>query len=594
MGEIDIKIKDAPLSESIDGNVKFPVSDGSNLPRAATFNQVHAFVKDGLKNDGEFALKTDLPTKTSQLNNDSGFAKTSDIPTDNAQLANGKGYITATALEPYAKSADLPTDLGAFTNEAGYAKKTELPKDLGDLTNTIGYAKQTEIPTKTSQLTNDSGLATTSQIPTKVSQLTNDKGYLTTVPSDYPTKTEVSSSISSAINEHNSSTSAHATLIRSIAKEEVAKSTESFGLRWSLDDTVKAPEYVGNTTLVDKFKNWVDTSPLPCEIKKDGTDFAYLTNTAGVASSTNWATRKDGSASHYQTSDKADYLQMCELFNINISPSINQLDRTMTVWFNTDTTCPAGFYRWFKNKSKLIARYDSTFNADATTIDACYGTSQPTGNWSFDLAHTRTKATNTNLMNITAWEIICLSWIQAAYYKSFDMQTALASGLSSGSESVARGYINGSTDTLTTPHGKISSGAFRFMYLENAFWGKQWMMGFGWRGQAGKGYLTFDDVKANKAATMALEDADVTMTYLTNTSGTYCKNVDFFTMPIEAGGSSTSGFYDGNWSNTYTERVFYVGGTSYSGSICGAFARDMNYVASGSAWHRRARCAMNR
>ena len=547
MGEIDIKIKDAPLSESIDGNVKFPVSDGSNLPRAATFNQVHAFVKNGLKAEGEFALVAAIPTKTSQLINNSGFAKTSDIP----------------------------TDLGAFTNEAGYAKKIEVPKDLGDLTNTAGYAKQTEIPTKTSQLTNNSG-------------------YLTAVPSDYPTKTEVSSSISSAINEHNSSTSAHATLIRSIAKEEVAKSTESFGLRWSLDDTVKAPEYVGNTTLVDKFKNWVDTSPLPCEIKKDGTDFAYLTNTAGVASSTNWATRKDGSASHYQTSDKADYLQMCELFNINISPSINQLDRTMTVWFNTDTTCPAGFHRWFKASKKLFARYDSTFNADGSTIDACYGTSQPTGDWSFDLSHTRTKATNANLMNLTAWEIICLSWIQSAYYKTFDMQTALAGGLQTGSETVARGYVNGSTDVLTTPHGKIDSGAFRFMYLENAFWGKQWLMGFGWRGQAGKGYLTFDDAKANKAALMVLEDADVTMTYLTNTSSTYCKNVDFFTMPIEAGGSSTSGFYDGNWSNTYTERVFYVGGASDAGSFCGAFARRLNHDASYSYWPLRARCAMNR
>ena len=91
MGEIDIKIKDAPLSESIDGNVKFPVSDGSNLPRAATFNQVHAFVKNGLKAEGEFALVAAIPTKTSQLINNSGFAKTSDIP----------------------------TDLGAFTNEAG-------------------------------------------------------------------------------------------------------------------------------------------------------------------------------------------------------------------------------------------------------------------------------------------------------------------------------------------------------------------------------------------------------------------------------------------------------------------------------------------
>ena len=379
-----------------------------------------------------------------------------------------------------------------------------------------------------------------------------------------------------------------------VAEELLTLQTRSFGIKWSLDDTVKTIEYVGNTALVDSFKSWVDTSAKPCEIKKDGTDFAYLTNTSGVASSTNWTTRADGSASHYQTSDKADYLQMVELQNINIGFTANNLERSMTVWFNLDSDCPNGFHRWFKASKKLFSRYDSTFNADATTIDACYGTSQPTGNWSFDLSHTRTKATNANLMNWTAWEIICLSWIQAAYYKSFDMQTALTGGLHTGGESVARGYINGSTDTLTTPHGKISSGAFRFMYLENAFWGKQWLMGFGWRGQAGKGYLTFDDAKANKAALMVLEDADVTMTYLTNTGGTYCKNVDFFTMPIEAGGSSTTGFYDGNWSSTSNDRVFYVGGASINGSVCGAFARILNYGASYAYWYRRARCAMNR
>ena len=191
--------------------------------------------------------------------------------------------------------------------------------------------------------------------------------------------------------------------------------TRSFGIKWSLDDKVKTIEYVGNTALVDGFKSWVDTSAKPCEIKKDGTDFAYLTNTSGVASSTNWTTRADGSASHYQTSDKADYLQMVELQNINIGCTINNLERSMTVWFNLDSDCPNGFHRWFKASKKLFARYDSTFNADATTIDACYGTSQPSGNWSFNLAHTRTKATNANLMNLTAWEIICMSWIQSAY-----------------------------------------------------------------------------------------------------------------------------------------------------------------------------------
>ena len=515
MAETDLKIKDAPLSTNISGNVRMAGSDGSGLPVAISLSQVYDFINNGLKSDAYFATKADIPTVGVMLDTE----PTGDTLT---YIVGGVTYnfeLGMSAIYPDAESDD------------GYG---------------ISFFKGTN--TEGKAIWGKGGGA-------------------------------------GSLNE---------TLIRSIAKEEVAKSSESFGIRWSLDDTVKTIEYVGNTALVDRFKSWVDSSAKPCEIKKDGTDFAYLTNTAGVESSTNWATREDGSASHYQTEDKTDYLQMVELPNINIGSSINQLDRTMTVWFNTDTNCPAGFYRWFKAGKKLFARYDSTFNDDATTIDACYGTSQPTGNWSFDLAHTRTKATNTNLMNITAWEIICLSWIQAAYYQSFDMQTALAGGLQSGSETAARSYINGSTDTLTTPHGKISSGAFRFMYLENAFWGKQWLAGFGWRGEAGKGYLTFDDEKANKAATMALEDADVTMSYLTNCNGTYCKDVDFFTMPIEAGGSSTTGFYDGNWSSASTSCVFYVGGASYIGSGCGAFARSLAGDASISYWAFRARCAMNR
>ena len=88
---------------------------------------------------------------------------------------------------------------------------------------------------------------------------------------------------------------------------------------------------------------------------------------------------------------------------------------------------------------------------------------------------------------------------------------------------------------------------------------------------------------------MSLDNADVTMTYLTNCSGTYMKNVDFFTMSIEAGGGSSSGFCDGNWSNTYTERVFYSGGDSNAGVICGPFARNVNNDASNANWNRRGR-----
>ena len=347
------------------------------------------------------------------------------------------------------------------------------------------------------------------------------------------------------------------------------------------------------------FKNWCDTSGKPCEIKKDGTDFAYLTNTSGVASNTNWLTRADGSASHYQSADKADYLQMVEQQNVNVGSFINYTTRKMAVYFNFDKVCPVGFHRWFKNDTKLLGRYDFTPNADGSTVDCAYGLSQGTAvTWSANLMLTRLKATKSDLMEVTAWELIVDAWLQACYYKTTDIpSSARGRGVESGSEAAARNYVNGTQDSLTTPHGAASGttyGGYRWMYRENPTDGKQWLWGAGWRGQNGTGYLTFDDEKANAAATMSLDNADVTMTYLTNCSGTYMKNVDFFTMPIEAGGGSSSGFCDGNWSNTYTERAFYSGGYSNYGVVCGPCARTVYDDASYAAWGWRGRCALNR
>ena len=220
----------------------------------------------------------------------------------------------------------------------------------------------------------------------------------------------------------------------------LAITNRSFGIEWSLDDTVKTLEYVGNTSMEAAFKNWCDTSGKPCEIKKDGTDFAYLTNTSGVASSTNWLTRADGSASHYQSSDKANYLQMVEQQNVNVGSFINYTTRKMAVYFNFDKVCPVGFHRWFKNDTKLLGRYDFTPNADGSTVDCAYGLSQGTAvTWSANLMLTRLKATKSDLMEVTAWELIVDAWLQACYYKTFDISSsARGRGVESGSEAAAR------------------------------------------------------------------------------------------------------------------------------------------------------------
>ena len=338
------------------------------------------------------------------------------------------------------------------------------------------------------------------------------------------------------------------------------------GFSVRLSDTTKVMNMIGTAEQLAAFDDWVDNSPKPCEVKKDGTDFAYLTNTAGVASSTSWLTREDGTPSKYSTQDK-NYLQMVELENVNIS--VETTGTQLRVMFNFSPVCPEGFHRMFAEPTKLVGRYDLTFNSDGSTLDCCNGTSQPSGTFSFDNLHSMLNETGTDLLGWTAWEISCFAWIQAMRFRTLDVpSSARGKGLQSGSEAAARGWVNGTTDSLTTPHGGVDqsgNGGYRFMYMENCTDGKQWLMGFGWHGNNGKGYFTRDDYKANVQALIPILECEAEHDYPTNLSETYAKNVSELGIATEGGGSASSGFFDGNWSNTSDDRIFYAGGNSTNG-----------------------------
>lgn len=133
-----------------------------------------------------YAKKTDIPTKTSQLINDSGYltkhqdisekADKSEIPTKLSQLQNDSNFISSIP-EEYITETELNAKGYLTSVPSEYVTETEL-EDKGYLTehqDLSNYALKTEIPS----------------VPTKTSQLTNDSGYLTSVPSEYITETEL-------------------------------------------------------------------------------------------------------------------------------------------------------------------------------------------------------------------------------------------------------------------------------------------------------------------------------------------------------------------------------------------------------------------
>lgn len=141
-----------------------------------------------------FALKTDVPTKTSQLTNDSGF-KTTD---NNTTYSLSKSGSTITLTGSDGKTTSV-TDSDTIVDISGKVDKVD-GKGLStnDLTNTLKsnydaaytHSQSTHAPSNAqanvieSIKVNGTAQAVTSKsvnitVPTKVSALTNDSGYQT-------------------------------------------------------------------------------------------------------------------------------------------------------------------------------------------------------------------------------------------------------------------------------------------------------------------------------------------------------------------------------------------------------------------------------
>ena len=158
-----------------------------------------------------YALRTELPTKTSDLTNDSGFITNAEIPTKTSDLVNDSGFIdgaevplheTDPTVPQWAKSPTKPSytasEVGAVptsrtvngkalstnitlnaSDVGALPSSTVVPDRTSQLTNDSGFITSASVPTKTSDLTNDSGFITSADVPTKTSDLTNDSGYIT-------------------------------------------------------------------------------------------------------------------------------------------------------------------------------------------------------------------------------------------------------------------------------------------------------------------------------------------------------------------------------------------------------------------------------
>ena len=188
-----------------------------SIPLTDIFNPANYYTKTECDNTflssadlDDYALKSEIPTTTSDLTNDSGFITSSDlsdyalkseIPTDTSDLTNGAGFITNADLSTYALKSEIPTATSDLTNDSGfitsadlstYALKTEIPTDNSELTNGAGYITNADLSgyAQTADLggaaykgvdTSIGGSPTNDNLPTSLAVTTwvGNQGFLT-------------------------------------------------------------------------------------------------------------------------------------------------------------------------------------------------------------------------------------------------------------------------------------------------------------------------------------------------------------------------------------------------------------------------------
>ena len=117
-----------------------------------------------------------IPTEVSAFTNDAGYITQAAVPTNVSQLNNDAGYITMDSVPA------IPTEVSAFDNDAGYITQAAIPTNVSQLNNDAGYITMDSvpaIPAEVSAFDNDAGYITQAAVPTNVSAFTNDAGYLT-------------------------------------------------------------------------------------------------------------------------------------------------------------------------------------------------------------------------------------------------------------------------------------------------------------------------------------------------------------------------------------------------------------------------------
>ena len=120
-----VTIKEAQLVEELKGSDKLPVSDGSNIPKSVSVEQIKMFANKGVK----------IPAKVSELENDSEFTTKKELEEaiSSIPIPDVSGQISEALVDYVKKVEGKGLSTNDFTNELKAKLETIIPNDISEL-----------------------------------------------------------------------------------------------------------------------------------------------------------------------------------------------------------------------------------------------------------------------------------------------------------------------------------------------------------------------------------------------------------------------------------------------------------------------------
>ena len=249
-----------------------------------------------------------VPTNVSAFTNDAGYITSAAIPampTNVSAFTNDAGYVTAADVQ---QAAGVPTNVSAFNNDMGYLTSytetdplfTSWGKNYNTLNNKPNLAtvatsgnyndlsNKPTIPTNVSAFTNDAGYITATQVPEQVNadwNATSGKAKIL----NKPTIPTVPSNVSAFTNDAGYLTSYTEQQVLSISNDTIFITGGSFvklpeGFSGSWNDLTDKPENISVPDSVSAFVNdagyiTMDSVPtIPTNVSVFENDAHYITD----------------------------------------------------------------------------------------------------------------------------------------------------------------------------------------------------------------------------------------------------------------------------------------------------------------------------